>query len=120
MGSEASRLSWLIREQRLSQTVFAQEVGATVQTLSNVLAGRRRISRDLAERVADRFGVSLDWLLRGSGPPRPDMETTTTTQLSAPVFPVVRPPARCSGCGQEIRPGDQVCPRCHGRLEWPE
>jgi len=119
MDTDARRLTWLIRNLGRTQRGFAREVGASRQVINNVVHGRASLSRALADAIADRYGVSLDWLLRGTGEPFPDMATTTTTEPGQRTALVLRFPPRCADCGQELREGDEFCPGCQARLEWP-
>lgn len=117
---EAQRLVWLIRSLKLTQRQFADDIGVSAQLISDVVRARSRVSRDLAETISDRFGCSLDWLLRGAGDPFLDMTTTTTTEPGERTARVRVYPPRCDECSQELREGDEFCPGCRARLEWPE
>jgi Zn-dependent peptidase ImmA (M78 family)/transcriptional regulator with XRE-family HTH domain len=62
------RVMRLIGESRLSRGAFAQEIGLDDSKLSKSLSGTRRFSSlDLA-RIAERCGVTVDWLITGEEP----------------------------------------------------
>jgi transcriptional regulator with XRE-family HTH domain len=118
---EALRILWLLRSRNYTQRQSAQALGVSEQLISDVVRARSRLSRDLAETMAQHFGVSLDWLLLGTGAPFPlDMEAPTTTTLPGERTARVRRfPPRCEACSQEVREGDKFCPGCHASLLWP-
>lgn len=69
MPSTADRIRSLIETAGLSRRVLADEVGLDESKLSKSLSGVRRFSSlDLA-RIADRFDVTVDWLITGDSPP---------------------------------------------------
>jgi transcriptional regulator with XRE-family HTH domain len=61
--SPAVRLRAMRDEQNLSQAEFANMVGISRAQVANLEAGRGNYSTDLLMRIADRFQVSVDWLL---------------------------------------------------------
>ncbi|GAO99894.1 HigA family addiction module antitoxin [Fructobacillus ficulneus] len=53
----------LIEETNLSQAELAQRLGITEQTISRLIDGDEPINQDLARRLADFSGISLQtWL----------------------------------------------------------
>lgn len=48
----------------LTQSAFARELGISTGYLSQIEMGLRKPSRALILRIADKFGASLDYLLR--------------------------------------------------------
>ena len=50
-------LHYLIEEHGVSQAELARETGIPVQSLSDILHGKRRISPKVREKLAERFGV---------------------------------------------------------------
>ena len=61
--SPAVRLRAMRDEKNLSQAEFANMVGISRAQVANLEAGRGNYSTDLLMRIADRFQVSVDWLL---------------------------------------------------------
>ena len=62
-GKPEDVLWHLMQEHGVSQTNLEREGIASQSQLSNILAGRREISKGLAKRLAVRFGVPLEMLL---------------------------------------------------------
>jgi hypothetical protein len=118
--SEAQRLVWWARQCARTQTAFAVQVGVPIAYMRHVLRGRQRISRDVAERIHEATGVSLEWLLRGTGTPW-GLTTPTTTPAPEPpeVEVVVRPGFWCGACNERVPEGAEQCPHCYARLIWP-
>ncbi|MGR3932905.1 helix-turn-helix domain-containing protein [Streptomyces sp. BRA346] len=66
----------------LSQAAFAERIGLTADKLSKSLSGTRRFtSLDLA-RIAELGQTTVDWLLTGREPRRPDFAARTSGPLS--------------------------------------
>ncbi|MFH1113913.1 MAG: S24 family peptidase [Pseudomonadota bacterium] len=69
----------------------AKALGLNTSTLQSVLS-RNSISRRTAERIADQWGFSADWIERGWGPMRQDSEPDGGSDRGAPP-PIRQPPA---------------------------
>ena len=65
MKSEAVKLKEILFRSGLSARQFSEILGISESQMSNILRGIRRPSREVLERLADRFNVDLNWLLRG-------------------------------------------------------
>jgi HTH-type transcriptional regulator / antitoxin HigA len=63
VGKPEDVLRHLMQEHNVSQTDLEREGIASQSQLSNILAGRREISKSLAKRLAARFNVALEMLL---------------------------------------------------------
>ena len=61
--SPAVRLRALRDNRNLSQADFSNMVGISRAQVANLESGRGNYSTDLLLRIADRFEVSVDWLL---------------------------------------------------------
>lgn len=59
----ASRVIWLRKEARLSQSEFAERVALKRTTITNIETGRHQLTPDGIVAVCNAFGVSSDWLL---------------------------------------------------------
>lgn len=57
------RLRELRKNRRLSQSEFARQFGVAQNTVSNWENGNRLLDTDTANKIADFFGVSVDYLL---------------------------------------------------------
>lgn len=86
-----------IRERRLergeTQQVFAQSAGIGQATLSDIEAGRRQPTVDVALKIARYIGTSIDWLIEGREY-RPSDNSIKTGLNSAPIhLPLYLSPA---------------------------
>jgi HTH-type transcriptional regulator / antitoxin HigA len=59
--SPVERLHHLMEEHGLSQGELARRAGVAVKSLSDVFAGKRRMSTRMREKIAECFGVSADF-----------------------------------------------------------
>ena len=59
------RIAKILKDNRYSQRQFAEENGYTQSVISDILRGRREIDK-LINIVAERFGVSRDYLITGN------------------------------------------------------
>lgn len=50
----------------VNQAAFATSIGVSPQGWTNYIKARERISVDAANRMCRRYGVTLDWIFRGS------------------------------------------------------
>lgn len=68
MLSESERLESLIKHLKTNAYQFSLKAGIAQGAVSNIINGRRRLSRDIIDLIVQSFPkVSLDWLLRGIG-----------------------------------------------------
>lgn len=80
MEGIADRVLNLIEASGQSRRAFAQDIGLDDSKLSKSLSGARRFSSlDLA-RIADKCGVTIEWLLTGEEPALALAARTTTGQ----------------------------------------
>ena len=79
----AERIKYLREENKLTQSQVAQRLNyASRNTVSDYETGRRSIGVQVAIAYADLFGVSLDWILRGTGTFRKESKSETDELLS--------------------------------------
>jgi len=64
LKSEAKKLKDVLLRSGLSARQFSEILDISEGQMSNILRGVRRPSRELLERLAERFQVDLNWLLR--------------------------------------------------------
>jgi len=65
---ERERLAKIIESENLTAKQFAEEVGVSAGTISNILGGRNKPSMEIYVRILNRFrSISSDWLLLGVG-----------------------------------------------------
>lgn len=62
-----NRLKALRSERGMSQTEFANKIGVAQNTVSNWENGNRLIDTETVARIADYFGVTIDYLLGRTG-----------------------------------------------------
>lgn len=58
-----NRIKELRKQSRLSQQALADQIGVFRNTISNWETGYSRISLENAKKVAEYFGVTIDYLL---------------------------------------------------------
>lgn len=56
------RFEEIRRHRNVTQKEIADAIGLTSQAISSYLSGRTKPSLDIAAKIAEFFGVSLDWL----------------------------------------------------------
>jgi len=67
-----NRISKVLKDNGYSQRSFSAEIGISQSVVSDMIRGRREIDK-LVNLVADRFGVSRDYLITGEESNRKDM-----------------------------------------------
>lgn len=84
--SLADRLSALMEEQAPGQSLsrVARESGVTFHTLQRTLAGETQPNSYTVEKLAGRFGVSVEYLLTGADvPARPEPSENLAAAIEA-------------------------------------
>ena len=79
-SSMADRLRHLMREERMKQKDLAELLETSPQTVNNWLK-RNSMSRESAQILSERSGYSLDWLLNGTGQPKPEESNFVESRL---------------------------------------
>lgn len=65
---ERERLAKIIESENLTAKQFAEQIGVSAGTISNILGGRNKPGADIYVRILNRFRtISSDWLLLGTG-----------------------------------------------------
>ena len=67
-----NRISKVLKDNGYSQRSFSAEMGISQSVVSDMIRGRREIDK-LVNLVAERFGVSRDYLITGEESNRKDM-----------------------------------------------
>lgn len=66
--NERQRVEEIMKNEGLNAKQFANEVGISSGTLSNILGGRNKPSLDVMQAILNRFRtISSDWLILGIG-----------------------------------------------------
>jgi transcriptional regulator with XRE-family HTH domain len=66
--SEKNRLRLVREELRFSQAEFSEATGIPAHKVKYAESPKAKISTDIAQVVADKFGYSVEWILTGKGP----------------------------------------------------
>ena len=65
---ERERLAKIIESEKLTAKQFAEQIGVSAGTISNILGGRNKPSVDIYVRVLNCFRtINPDWLMLGTG-----------------------------------------------------
>ena len=67
-----NRISKVLKDNRYSQRSFSAEMGISQSVVSDMIRGRREIDK-LVNLVAEKFGVSRDYLITGEESNRKNM-----------------------------------------------
>lgn len=74
------RIHTLMQRQHMQQNAFAELLGISAPTLSNILTGRSNVTTRTIDAIKSKFPtLRTDWLLYGSGPMFEDDNPTSTT-----------------------------------------
>lgn len=65
--SVGSRLEALRRFMKMTQVEFADEVGVSGSTIGSYERDYRDIDDQVRKALVDKYGVRLDWLMKGEG-----------------------------------------------------
>lgn len=100
--NERQRLQQIMEAEKMTAKQFAEQVGISAGTISNIMGGRNNPSLDVLQAVLNRFRtINSDWLIlgigsmyrmNGDGPQTslfdlPPMEITKTELSPAPAQP---------------------------------
>jgi transcriptional regulator with XRE-family HTH domain len=84
MKTVADRVKWLREQAGISQRELCRLAGTNENQISLIERGlRNNIEIETAEAIADVFGVTLDWLMRGRGKIPSASEVIVTAGTSA-------------------------------------
>lgn len=82
------RLQQFLAAENISQSQFADTIGAARASISHILAGRNKPGFDFLERMARHYPeLNLEWLITGRG----RMYNSTKSAPEGPVGPVTTP-----------------------------
>lgn len=128
-AARCERLAYALDHLSLPQEEVAARLRVTASHLSGVKTGKRRVSRSLAYKMQEAFGIEARWIIQGTGPierrpegdvqvvmPRSIPEPRMTTEFVARVTCLYA----CDNCGQFVPKGAATCPRCAASLDWDE
>ena len=118
MEGITGRVLSLIEASRQSRRAFAQDIGLDDSKLSKSLSGARRFSSlDLA-RIADKCGVTVDWLVTGEEPALAVAARTTSGEARTAIeaakrYSTMREDLAVFGWEQPWRPLEAEIPARH-------
>lgn len=79
------RLSEIMRINRVKSTrAFALSVGADPSFFAKIVKGERPLTESIGNEVAEKYGVSLDWLIEGVGEMKPAKIANAGTSFTQP------------------------------------
>lgn len=64
---EIDRLNAWLAERHMDYAVLAEQCGISLRTIENTLYGNKPLGARLLRALHSKMGVSLDWLLSGTG-----------------------------------------------------
>ena len=65
---ERERLQQIMKSENLNSKQFAEEIGVSIGTISNIMGGRNNPSLDVMRAILNRFRtINSDWLILGIG-----------------------------------------------------
>lgn len=83
------RILQIIKEEGMTNTRFANEIGVQPSSISHIVSGRNKASIELISKILHRFpGINTDWLMLGKG----EMYKTNSMQTE-PSGSRTQPPA---------------------------
>ena len=75
MKSEIERFLYICQQSGLSQTAFGLSLGLSKSQVSHIMSGRTKPSREVLDKLVEKYGVNLNWFLSGQGNPQEQLET---------------------------------------------
>ncbi len=80
------RLEKVMRREGMTAAQFAEKIGISASSLSNILRGRNDISLSVIMKVKEAFeDITLDWLIYGIG----EMESSPSPQSTDETMPLM-------------------------------
>jgi SOS-response transcriptional repressor LexA len=68
MRNETDRFLYTLKQSGLSQTAFGASLGMSKSQMSHILSGRTRLSREVLEKLVQKYRVNLHWFITGEEP----------------------------------------------------
>src|SRR6056297_3336997 len=63
------RILQIVKEEEMTNSRFAQEIGVQPSSISHIVSGRNKASIELVTKILHRFpGINPEWLLMGKEP----------------------------------------------------
>ncbi len=82
-GFMKDRIQKILRDESISSSKFADEIGVQRSSISHILSGRNRPSLDFVQKILSRYrNISAEWLLFGRG----EMYKDTPAPVATGIF----------------------------------
>lgn len=75
-----NRLLFILSAEQITQKDLAQKLSVSPQTINNWIR-RDSVGTIAAQQICQEFGYSLEWLLTGSGSPKPDLTKNENSSI---------------------------------------
>jgi SOS-response transcriptional repressor LexA len=82
MRNEAERYKYILKKSGLTKSAFAESIGISRSHNYHLERGTQKLPREVLERLSSVYGVNLNWLIHGKGPPGPELETVEIELLN--------------------------------------
>ena len=70
MKNEIERFLYICSQSGMSQTAFGSSLGLSKSQISHIVSGRTKPSREVLDKLIQKYGVNLNWFLSGQGYPQ--------------------------------------------------
>ena len=91
------RIQDAIKKKGLKQKFVAEQIGISEDSIGNYITGRREISAENLEKIADLTGVTVQFLLTGTDAVLSEKEQRIVESIKEPIIPIYR-------AGQQLKP----------------
>lgn len=81
LDAPQERLKELLCQESITGRQLAKMLGVVPSAVSNVISGKRNLTRAFAHRISDVTGVNVEWLLSGKGEMMHVPTKATLTQI---------------------------------------
>ena len=124
---EKEKIEKIMREENMSPSQFALEIGVQLSTVSHILSGRNKMSAAVMKQILNRFPtISSDWLILDSGPMRRQKSNSQSLDLFSasnetayPTTPYAPEEAEKKGSGMQPNQPEPAAPPMNERRTAP-
>jgi len=75
LKSEIERFLYICKQSGLTQAAFGSSLGLSKSQVSHIISGRTKPSREVLDKLIQKYDVNLNWFLSGQGYPQEKEET---------------------------------------------
>lgn len=65
--TDSQKINFLLEHFNLNVSQFAESLGVSKQSIRNIINGRNNLSKNLAKKIHEKYGVNYDWIRLGIG-----------------------------------------------------